>query len=68
MSSLPARSASFSPPNGLLSAPRCEAKGSSDCAERLLVGVVSMSVDVSYVVAGNRGGVAGCQANGALML
>ena len=59
MSSLPARSASLSPPNGLLSAPRCEAKGSSDCTGRLLVGVLSMPVDVSCVVAGNRGGVAG---------
>ena len=58
MSSLPARSASLLSPNGLLLASRCEAKGSSDCTEGLLVGVASMSVDVNCVVAGNRGGVA----------
>jgi len=58
MSSLPARSTSLSPPNGLLSASRCEAKGSSNCTVGLLVGVAPVSVDVSCVVAGNRGGAA----------
>src|SRR5437016_1348974 len=57
MSSLPTGSASLSPPNGLLSASRCEAKGSSDCTEGLLVDVASMPVSVNCVVAGSRGGV-----------
>ena len=67
MSSLPAGSASLSPPNGLLSASRCEAKGSSDCTGGLMVGVASMPV-VLVALFLEVVGVRGCQVNGALVL